>query len=193
MALLRKEVMHSIVCPIVLIGFCFLAGPALAAERNQGVLEIQMKDHREAIEDFTKLNITIEKILISPKAGFKFWQTGWKEFAPSIATIDLTQHVGKKAASVFRGAMNPGWFDALHLKIQNIDAVLKKNLRSKAVKNNIGPLKLSFHVPPKGETLLVIDLVITDFSDHPPRGYELAIKGFEYYRDGKLVEKIPPG
>jgi hypothetical protein len=195
MAVLREAVMFppSSFCRVLIIGLCFFAGSTLAAERNPGVLEIQITDHREAIEDFTKLNITIEKILISPKPGVKFWQTGWKEFAPSVATIDLTQYIGKKTARIFRGAMNPGWFDALHLKIQNIDAALKKNQRSKAVKNNIGPLKLSFHVAPGGETLLVIDLVVTDFSDHPPRGYELAIKGFERYTDGKLVEKIPPG
>jgi hypothetical protein len=84
-------------------------------------------------------------------------------------------------------------FDGFHLKIKNIDARLKKKQRGAIVKNAIGPLKLSFQVPAQGETLLVLDLVVTDFSDHPPRGYELGIKGYELYTNGKLVEKIPPG
>jgi hypothetical protein len=32
-----------------------------------------------------------------------------------------------------------------------------------------------------------------DMSDHPPLGYELAIRGYELYDNGKLVDKVPPG
>src|SRR6266850_7441087 len=75
----------------LLIAFCLLSLPACAVGNDQGVLEIRLKDHREAIDDFAKLGITIDKILISPKPGLMFWQTGWKELTPSTATIDLTQ------------------------------------------------------------------------------------------------------
>jgi hypothetical protein len=175
------------------IAFCLSALPAFAAERDQGVIEIQIKDHREAIDDFAELNITIDRILISPKPGLKFWQTGWKDLGAPHKTIDLTKVVGKKAARVFRSAIDSGSFDAIHVRIKNIDGLLKKTQRGAVVKNTIGPLKLSFAVTAQGETLLVLDLAVTDFSDHPPRGYELAIKGFELYTNGKLVKKIPPG
>ena len=165
---------------------------ALAAERDQGILEIQIKDHREAIDDFAKLNITVDKILISPKPGLKFWQTGWKDLGASAETIDLTKFVGKKTARVFRSGIDAGAFDAIHLKIKNIDALLKNKQRAAAVKNTIGPVKLSFQIPSRGETLLVLDLVVTDFSDHPPRGYELGINGYELFTNGKLIQKVPP-
>ncbi len=175
------------------IASCFFVNPALAAESKYGVLEIQIKDHREAIGDFAKLDIVLDKVLISPKAGLMFWQTGWKELQPSVAAVDLTQYIGKKTARVFRGEINPGSFDALHLKIKSIDALLKKTRRSAAVKNTIGAVKLSFQVPAKGETVVVLDLVVTDFSDHPPRGYELSIRGYELYSNGALIQKVPPG
>jgi Domain of unknown function (DUF4382) len=175
---------------LLLVNF---AVPLIAAEHNQGVLQIQIKDHREAIDDFAKLNIHIDKILISPKPGLKFWQTGWKEFTPSIPTIDLTEYIGKKTASIFHRAIDAGSFDGFHLKLKNIDASLKKQHRAALVKNTIGSLKLSFQVPVKGATLLVLDLVVTDFSDHPPRGYELGIKGYELVTNGKSIQKIPPG
>ena len=175
---------------LLLVNF---AVPLIAAEHNQGVLQIQIKDHREAIDDFAKLNINIDKILVSPKPGLKFWQTGWKEFTPSIPTIDLTEYVGKKTASIFHRAIDAGSFDGFHLKLKNIDASLKKQHRAALVKNTIGPLKLSFEVPVKGESLLVLDLIVTDFSDHPPRGYELGIKGYELFTNGKLIQKVPPG
>ena len=170
-----------------------LVTPASAAQREQGVLEIQIKDHRDAIGDFAKLNITIDKFLLSPKPGLKFWRTGWHELKTAPANIDLTQYVDKKTAKIYRGPIDAGSFDAFHLKIKTIEGLLKKNQRGTIVKNTIGPVKLSFKVTPKGETILLIDLVVTDFSDHPPRGYELGLRGYELYKNGKLNEKIPPG
>jgi hypothetical protein len=195
LARLCQEVKSAVpfACCNLVIAFCLLALPALATERDQGVLEIRIKDHREAIDDFANLNITVDKILISPRPGLKFWQTGWKDLTPSIATIDLTQYTGKKTARVFRSDLDPGSFDAFHLKVKTIAALLKKTRRAAPVKNTIGPLKLSFQVPAHGETLLVLDLVVTDFSDHPPRGYELGIKGYELFTNGKSIQKVPPG
>jgi Domain of unknown function (DUF4382) len=181
------------ICRNLFTAFCFFALPALAAERDQGILEIQIKDHREAIDDFAKLNITVDKILISPKPGFKFWQSGWKDLGAPTETIDLTKFVGKKSARVFREAIDAGSFDAIHPRIKNLDGLLKKTQRGAIVKNTIGPLKLSFQVPAQGETLLVLDFVVTDFSDHPPRGYELGIKGYEVFTNGKSIQKVPPG
>jgi uncharacterized protein DUF4382 len=168
------------------------AVPALGAESKRGVLEIQIKDHREAIGDFSQVKIVIDKISLSPRAGLKFWQTRWQDIAPSSDSVDLTQFTGKKAARIFRGEMAAGAFDAFNIKIKTITAVLKKTGRSTSIKNTVGPVKLAFEVPAQGETLLVIDLVVTDFSDHPPQGYELGIKGYELYTNGRLVEKIPP-
>ena len=176
----------------LLLAHCLLT-PTSAAQREQGVLEIQIKDHRDAIGDFAKLNITVEKFLISPKPGLKFWRTGWHELETGSASIDLTQYVGKKTAKIYRGSIDAGKFDAFHLKIKTMEGLLKKNDRITPVKNTVAPVKLSFEVAPKGETLLLIDLVVTDFSDHPPRGYELGLRGYELYANGKLVEKVPPG
>ena len=194
MAGLRKEIKALIPTVIanLIVALFLLSAPALAAE-NQGMFEIQIKDHREAIGDFAKLDIIIDKNLISPKPGLKFWQTGWKELTPSISNVDLTKYIGKSAARIFRGAIAAGAFEGFQLKIKNIDARLKKYPRSPSVRNIIGPIKLDFEVPAKGETLLVFDLVVTVFSDHPPRGYELSISGYEIYTNGKLVDKIPPG
>lgn len=184
---------RSFINVLVTVALCLFSVPALAAQADQGVLEIQIKDHREAIDDFARLNVVIDKILVSPRPGLKFWQTGWKDLSAASETVDLTKYVNKKTARVFRNSIAAGSFDAFHLKLKNIDAVLKKNQRGALVKNSIAPVQVSFEVPPKGETILVIDLVVTDFSDHPPRSYELGIKGYEIYSNGKLTAKVPPG
>lgn len=191
---MRSPSSHSwwFFCVLPFIASCLFVILVFAAESEHGVFEIQIKDHREAIDDFVKFDITVDKLLISPKPGLMFWQTGWKELPAAMATVDLTQYVGKKNARIFRGEISSGSFDGFHLKINNIAARLKKSGRPVPVKNTIGPLKISFQVPANAETRLVLDLVVTDFSDHPPRGYELGIRGYEIYTNGKLVGKIPP-
>jgi uncharacterized protein DUF4382 len=192
-ALRRCLLRHrAIVLTALFLLACCVAGISRAAE-PQGVLEIQIKDHRDAIGDFAKLSIVIDKILVSPKAGLKIWQTGWKELNASTEIVDLTKYIGKPTARVLRSNIDAGSFDAFHLKLKNIDGVLKKNQKAAPVKNTIGPVKLSFEVPAKGETILVIDLTVVDLSDHPPRGYELGIRGYELYTNGKLLSKVPPG
>ncbi len=178
---------------VIFILLSMVAAPGVSTGDEQGTLEIRVKDHREAIGDFSKLVVTFDAILVSPRAGLKFWQTEWTSLAPTIPALDLTKYVEKQSASVFRGPIAAGSFDAIHLKIKSVAATLKKNLRSVNIKNKIGPIKLAFETRARGDTLIILDLVVLDMSDHPPGGYELNLKGYELYTNGKLVEKIPPG
>lgn len=171
----------------------FLIAASVAANSGQGTLEIRLKDHREAIGDFSRLNIAINQIAISPKVGLRFWQVGWDHFEPLIQAVDLTQYIGDKSVRIFRGTVKAGSFDAVHLQLKAVEGVLKKDRRNAKVKNLVGPLKLNFEIPPLGDTVIILDLVVLDMSDHPPRAYELGVKGYELYTNGKLIDKIPPG
>ena len=177
---------------VCLLGIIF-ASAVNSAEHDRGILEIRIEDHRDAIGDFAKLAVVVDKILISPKPGLKFWRSGWHELASNPDSVDLTQYVGKKTVTIFRGAIDTGAFDAFDLKIKSLDGVLKKTRRAAAIKNTVGPIKLTFDVKPQTETLLIIDLTVLDLSDHIPGGYELALRGYELYSNRKLIAKIPPG
>lgn len=166
---------------------------AYAATDGHGILAVQIKDHRDAIDDFDKLIVIIDKIAVSPKPGLRFWRSGWRELAVVTEPVDLTKYIGKNTAPIFRAPLDAGAFDAFHLKIKNTAGVLKKAQRKTPVKNTIGPFKLAYEVKPNIETLVILDLVVTDMSDHPPRGYELSLRGYELFMNGKLIEKIPPG
>jgi hypothetical protein len=171
---------------------CF-SGMLLAASGDQGLLEIRIKDHREAIGDFSRVTLTLGKISVSPKPGLAFWKIGWQDLVPSVAAIDLTKYAGKDSVTVYNAMTNAGAFDAIQLKLSGIQGVLKKTQRQAPIKNSLTPIKLAFLVEPKGKTVIMLDLVVLDMSDHPPAGYELAIKGYEVYTNGKLVDKVPPG
>src|SRR5918994_4756669 len=86
--------------------------PGVAGQPEQGTFEVRIKDHREAIEDFSRLILTVDKVAISPKPGLKFWQTSWKEFNGSQASVDLTKYTGKDSAKIFRADIDVGAFDA---------------------------------------------------------------------------------
>jgi hypothetical protein len=160
---------------------------------ERGRLEIRVKDHREAIGDFSRLTLKFSKIAISPKPGLAIWQVGWRELPPAVQTIDLTKYIGKESVTVFKDLIDAGAFDAVQLKLDGIEGMLKKTQRAAKVKNALTPIKLQFSVEPRGETIIILDLAVLDMSDHPPRGYELGIRGYELYRNGKLIDKVPPG
>jgi hypothetical protein len=178
---------------ILFLCILFSAQTTSAYPSDGGALEIRVKDHRDAIGDFSKLEILVETILVSPKSGLKFWQMGWKELKPSMEKVDLTKYIGDRSATIFKGAVAPGSFDAIHLKLKGVEAILKKDEGRTVVKNLVGPIKLSFSVAAKEATLIVLDLTVMDMTDHPPRGYELQLQGYELYSNGKLVGKIPLG
>jgi hypothetical protein len=178
---------------LLLILALFLTTSAAGAAESQGTFEVRIKDHREAIGDFSQLTLTVGEILISPKPGLKFWQSGWRGLAAAPEAIDLTKYVGRNSARIFRASLNTGAFDAIHLKLKEVSGLLKKGQRSAKIKNTVGPIKFPFEIRAQSETMIVLDLVVMDMSDHPPRGYELGLKGYELYINGKLVDKVPPG
>ena len=169
-----------------------LQDSARGAGGDQGVLEIRIKDHRAAIGDFSRFTLNLDKIAISPKPGLKFWKAGWQDLSPSLESIDLTKYTGKQNVAVFRGPMNVGSFDAIQLKLKGIEGILKKIQRSAQIKNGLSPIQLPFSVQPQAATTIVLDLEVLDMSDHPHLSYQLGIKGWELYFNGKLVDRIPP-
>lgn len=184
------KIRHVLTLALLALG---IAVPSFSASDEQATLEVRVKDHREAIGDFSKLIVNFDAILLSPKPGLKFWQTDWKSLAPATPSVDLTKYLDKQSAPIFRGSIAAGSYDGIHLKIKSVEATLKKNSRSAAIKNKVGPIKLAFETSARGATVIILDLVVLDMSDHPPAGYELNLKGYELYTNGKLVDKIPPG
>jgi hypothetical protein len=171
----------------------FLAASACNQQKGLGVLEVQIKDHRDAIGDFASADIIVESIRLSPKVGFRFWQLGWKNLNPNVERVDLTQYTGRSAATIFKGNVEAGSFEALDLKLRRIESVLKKSSAPVAVSNKLAPFALSFVLNPDEVIRIVLDLSVMDMSDHPPEAYELQLVGYETYRNGKLIDKIPRG
>ena len=184
-----KPTTYGILYPVLFL----LAVTGCSQESGKGIFEVRIKDHEEAIGYFSKVNIGIEAIRLSPKIGLRFWRMGWVEINPVLGQFDLTQFVNNSGVTVFRGAIDSGSFEAFDLKISSVRGILTKGSREVPIDNKVTPVALTFSINPGELTLVVIDLSLMDMSDHPPATYELQLAGYEVYRNGKLVDKVPPG
>jgi hypothetical protein len=184
-----KPTTYGILYPVLF----FLAVAGCSQESGKGIFEVRIKDHEEAIGYFSKVNIVVETIRLSPKVGFRFWRLGWLTLNPSLDQLDLTQFVNNSGVAVFRGEVDSGSFEAFDLKIRSVRGILREGSREVPISNKVIPVALSFPINPGELTLVIIDLSVMDMSDHPPATYELQLAGYEVYRNGKLVDKIPPG
>lgn len=155
------------------------------------MLEVRLTDHREAIGDFSKLEIFVDSLRVKRKSRMTFQQSGWTELKPVAEKVDLTRAIAPRSITIFKGEVSDGAVEGLHLKLKKITGVLKKKNAPAAVKDVVEPIQLAFSLASKDQTLIVLDLVVLDVTDHPPAGYEVHIKGYEVYKDGKLVEQAP--
>ena len=178
---------------ILIIAFFSFMMSGCPQPSGRGLIEVKIKDHREAIGDFTSVKVNVQSIRLSPKVGLKFWQLGWITLNPSVQRIELTQYVGGSAATIFRGSMEARSFEAVDLKVGGVNGVLKKDAVQVPISNKLTPIALPW-VLNSGEVItIVLDLSVMDMSDHPPEAYELQLVGYEVYRNGNLIDKIPPG
>lgn len=152
---------------------------------GKGFLEIRVKDHRAAIDDFARLEVSVEAIRLKP------WGN-WIDLKPNPASFDLTAYQKGNALTLFKGDIASGAFEGFHLKLGRIAGTFKKANGEPKVKNNVGPIQLSFSIEADKPTLLIFDLEVLDMSDHAGSGYELHLNGYEHFREGKLVDRVPP-
>jgi uncharacterized protein DUF4382 len=183
----------AITCWLLFVALACVAPQGCGRQGGNGLLEVQIKDHREAVGDFSSAKITVESIRLSPKVGFKFWRLGWISLNPAVDHVDLTQFVGQSAATIFKAEIDSGSFEAFDLKLRGVDGVLIKDSAPVPISNKLIPVALSFSVNPGEVTKIILDLSVMDMSDHPPQAYELQLVGYEVYENGKLTDKIPPG
>ena len=185
--------------PVTLVAMLSLAlaGCGTASDSNDteatGTLEIHVTDHREAIGDFARLDVEIEVVRLHPKRMLSLLKSGWLELQPAVPSVDLTQVTEKRTIAVWHGELQTGRFEAIHLKLKTAAGELKESAESVPVADEARPIRLPFDVRADDMTRIVVDLVVLDMSDHPNRGYEVHVRGYELYYNDALADKVPPG
>ncbi len=135
-----------------------------------GVLEVQISDHREAIDDFERLDITVTSIGLhlakAPRAE------GWLEFEPDMAVVDLTQVIGDPAVTVLETTVPLGEYDAVRLVVASGEGVLKEG-GAATVPGFEEIVRHAFTLWSGDSATLVLDVFLESQHDHPDGGYEM--------------------
>ena len=182
---------------LILVWGLFLYGCSNSPESSDtaetGILEIHLTDHREAIGDFSRLDLEIDMVRLHPKRLLPLGQSDWLDLVPAVASVDLTQYTDRRTLAIWTGELPNGRFEALHLKLKGVGGELKETEEAASVADEAGPIRLPFDVRARETTRVVVDLVVLDMSDHPDRGYEVHVRGYELYYNDTLADKVPPG
>ena len=174
-----------------------LVGCGAASDSNgtgsTGTLEIHLTDHREAIGDFARLDVEIDTVRLHPKRLLSLRKSDWLDLQPIVASVDLTQVTEKRTIAIWRGELPTARFEAVHLKLKGAGGELQESAETVPVADEARPIRLPFDIRPNDATRIVVDLVVLDMSDHPNRGYEVHVRGYELYYNDVLADKVPPG
>ncbi|MFQ5989140.1 MAG: DUF4382 domain-containing protein [Candidatus Methylomirabilales bacterium] len=156
----------------------FLGGAAACSVETQhapvrGQLEVRLKDHREAITDFRRLDLDISKIGI--QSGLRPQASAWLLFALPRRKIDLAQLIGGNYAVLLTKGVPAAQYRWIRIDVDRAEGVLKDG-RSSPIAVFDDPVAFPFRIVSGKTTLLTVDLIVTDVSDHPGKGYELHIR-----------------
>jgi hypothetical protein len=140
---------------------------------DRGQLEVRVKDHREAIADFRRLEFDISQIGI--QGALRPQASAWLLFAPSKRNVDLTQLVGGKYAVLLTEDAPAARYRWIRFDLEGVQGVLKNGRRPR-MKVFDDPVAYPFRIVSGKRTVLTIDLIVVDVSEHPGKDYELHIR-----------------
>jgi hypothetical protein len=152
---------------VCLAGLFAACNPLPAAA---SMVEVRISDHREAIGDFERLDITINSVGLHPATAPR--TEGWLDFEPDTARVDLTQVVGGPTVTILQTNAPPGQYDAVRLVVASGQGVLKEG--DTVWVPGFEAIARHPFVLPGGDTItLVLDVIVESKADHPGGGYEM--------------------
>jgi len=94
---------------------------------------------------------------------------------PDLNELDLTRYIEGEQAVVLQTTVEAGLYNAVRLTVDRAAGPLKTGNQAE-VEVKLDPVALDFWIRPNRPTVLGLDLVVLDLSDHPDQTYELQIR-----------------
>ncbi|MGH2621427.1 MAG: DUF4382 domain-containing protein, partial [Anaerolineales bacterium] len=130
---------------------------ACSGRTGVGTLEILLSDHREAIDDFDRLTVEIERLELHPASSPP--ETGWVVLSPSIVRADLTQLVGDASLLIVHQVVAAQTYDGVRLVLSGAVGVLNDGAEIKFDEFSEAG-RVEFELADGGMSTLLIDLVV---------------------------------
>lgn len=157
-----------------------LAGCQSSAGSATGTLEVRVSDHRVAIGDFERLDITITSVGLHPTNAPR--TEGWLDFAPQTSTLDLTHYLDGREATILQTSIPAGDYNAVRLVVSGGTGQLKVG-GTAFVEGFSQAAALQFTARPGQTTTLLLDLLVESADDHPGGGYSMNLLSTTLKRD----------
>lgn len=136
-------------------------------------LEVRVRDHEEAIDNFSELWLTISAVGIHPAGQPR--TEGWIEVVPSLQKLDLTEYVEGPEAIIVQATVETGAYDAVRLTVDRAAGTLIDGQQIE-VEGSFDPVALDFWIKDGKTTILRVDLLVLDVSEHAGLSYQLHIR-----------------
>lgn len=140
---------------------------------SPGTLVVQISDHREAIGDFERLEMSIGQIGVHPADAPR--SEGWLEFDPDPAVVDLTQVTDGSAVTVLQTSVPSGAYDAVRLVASGAEGTLKTG-DTATLPGFEEAARFEFTLQGRDTISLVLDVIVESLEDHPGGGYEMHLR-----------------
>jgi hypothetical protein len=144
-----------------------------AGGQEGGGLQVWITDHREAIGDFASLPVTITAVGIHPAGQPR--REGWLRLLVPAPVVDLVEAT-REPVLLLEAAVPPGVYDAVRLEMDRGRGTLKTGEEVAVTVPSRGTAAVSFRTQAGQTTVLTLDLVVHDLTDHPGKRYGVAIR-----------------
>ncbi len=141
---------------------------ACSTRSGVGTVEILLSDHREAIGDFARLTVEIDRLELHPAISPP--ESGWIVLNPAITEADLTQLIGEASLPVVSQAVAAQNYDAVRLVLSGAIGILNDGAEIEFGEFSEAG-RVEFELADAGRATILIDLVVQSRVDHPGEAY----------------------
>ena len=161
---LRLRPCLSAVAIVFLFLSVALASASGAGEEESGEVVVLITDHREAIDDFSSLVLTVEGARLHLRGART--DEGWRAIMVEPVGIDLTRYKDGATVELARERVPVGRYDAAEVLATAARGVVKSGERVE-VPLELTPARVDVHVRADQVTQVTFDLIVHDLRDHP--------------------------
>ena len=130
-----------------------------------GEVVVLITDHREAIDDFSSLVVTLDGARLHRRGRLP--DEGWVVLEAARSEVDLTRYQDGATFELLRGEAPAARYDAAHLLLAGNARGVVLAGDTVEVPLEISPARIDVEIRSDRVTLVTFDLVVYDLRDHP--------------------------
>ena len=176
----RRRGRHALTIGAVLLSL-LSASPAAASASGEadtdqvdtGQVVVLITDHREAIDDFSALVVTVEGVRLHRRGART--DEGWLTIAAGPQEIDLTRYQDGATVELVRERVPAGRYDAAEVLASAARGVVRGGHRVE-VPLELTPARTAVLVRADRIAQVTFDLVVHDLRDHPGKTWGILLE-----------------